>query len=699
MDAGPRADALLTAMFGPDATFRDGQREAILALVEHRARLLVVQRTGWGKSLVYFIATRLLRDAGAGPTLLVSPLLSLMSDQQLMAKRLGIRAAHIASDNKDDWDGVEADLRAGTIDVLFVSPERLANDRFRQQTLPAIKGNVGMLVVDEAHCISDWGHDFRPDYRRIVFVARNLPSTVPLLGTTATANDRVVKDIAEQLGPNLKIVRGPLARRSLRLQATPMADPAGRLAWLATHLPGLPGSGIVYTLTVSDAEQVARWLRLNGIDAHAYHGSIGEAEGLDAAGQQALRRKREDDLRRNRIKALVSTVALGMGFDKPDLGFVVHYQRPGSVVAYYQQVGRAGRAIDDALAVLLEGCEDDDVSDYFISRAFPSPNEQALILDELERGGPSTLGAIQARVNMSRARILQTLTFFEVDGIVARDRSEWLRTPTAWSPDHERSARITGLRNDEVQQMRNFVRHRGCLMEFVGRALDDPEAVPCGACAGCLCHPLVPETVDPVLAQEARRFLRRVDIALAPRVMLPNGALPSAPWRTIPGHLRAQPGRALCHWGDGGWGELVRDGKYRLGRFDDQLVAAAADLVRDRWRPDPTPSWLTIVPSTRHGELLGDLAARLAAALSLPYVPALRKTGERPPQKEMANGVQQAENVAGAIGVKADAVRKGPVLLIDDMFDSGWTMTAAAMKLLNAGSGPVYPFALARVRA
>lgn len=689
MDAGPRADALLAAMFGPEATFRDGQREAILALVEHRARLLVVQRTGWGKSLVYFIATRLLRDAGAGPTLLVSPLLSLMSDQQLMAKRLGIRAAHIASDNKDDWDGVEADLRAGTIDVLFVSPERLANDRFRQQTLPAIKGNVGMLVVDEAHCISDWGHDFRPDYRRIVSVARNLPSTVPLLGTTATANDRVVKDIAEQLGPNLKIVRGPLARRSLRLQATPMADPADRLAWLAKELPGMAGSGIVYVLTKPDAEMVAGWLERNGIVAHPYHSDLAAD----------LRRDLEDRLRHNRVKALIATVALSMGFDKPDLGFVVHYQRPGSIVAYYQQVGRAGRAIDEALAILLEGREDDDISEYFISRAFPSVAEQQQVLAALERDGPLTLGSIQARVNMSQKRIKGTLEFFDVDGIVARDRSEWLRTPKTWSPDLERSRLITRLRNDEVQQMRHFVRHHGCLMEFVGRALDDPEARPCRSCAGCIGRPLVPEDVDPALAQAARRFLRRVDVALEPRVMLPSGALPSAPWRTIPPHLRAQPGRSLCHWGDGGWGDLVRDGKYRTGRFDDQLVAAAADLIRNRWQPNPAPSWLATVPSTRHGALLQDFAERLAGTLAIPYIRALCKTGERPPQKAMANSVQQAENVAGAIGVERDVVRGGPVLLLDDMVDSRWTMTAAAMKLLKAGSGPVYPFALARVRA
>ncbi len=688
MDAGSRADALLANMFGPDAEFRDGQREAILALAERHARLLVVQRTGWGKSLVYFVATKLLREAGAGPTLIVSPLLSLMSDQRLMADRLGIRAAHIASDNTDDWDGIESGLASGAIDVLFVSPERLGNDRFRRHTLPSIKGNVGMLVVDEAHCISDWGHDFRPDYRRIVSVARLLPSTVPLLGTTATANDRVVADIAEQLGPNLEIVRGPLARKSLRLQAAPMADPADRLAWLAATLPDLPGSGIVYALTVTDAETVSAWLRQNGIDAPAYHGSL----------EAAVRRALEDDLRHNRVKALVATIALGMGFDKPDLGFVVHFQRPGSLVAYYQQVGRAGRGIDSALAILLEGREDDEIADYFITTAFPSAAEQQDLIAALERDGPLTIGELQLSVNMSRSRIDKALKFFEADGIVARDGSDWLRTANPWQPDHERSARITGQRRDELRQARDFVRRPGCLMEFVGRALDDPEATPCGRCAGCLGRSVAPMEIDRRLAIEARRFLRRSDIVLEPRIMLPTGALPTSPWRKIPEHLRPQPGRALCSWGDGGWGDLVKDGKYATGRFDDELVQAAAELVRERWRPNPAPAWVTVVPSTRHGELVQDFARRLAAALALPFVPALCKTAERPPQKEMANSVQQAENVAGAIGVEPDAVRSGPVLLVDDMVDSGWTMTAAAMKLLGAGSGPVYPFALAKVR-
>jgi len=348
---------LKQALDDPRAEFRDGQWECIDALVNRR-RMLVVQRTGWGKSMVYFLATRMLRDQGAGATLLISPLLALMRNQILAAERIGVRAATINSSNRDDWNKVQARLLAGEVDILLISPERLANDDFRENVLLPVAGSVGLFVVDEAHCISDWGHDFRPDYRRIVGVLNALPPNIPVLATTATANDRVVEDVAVQLG-NLGIARGPLVRESLRLQNIWMPSPAARMAWLAENLHRIPGSGIVYTLTIRDAERVAEWLRQSGIDARAYHSQVENREEL------------EDRLLQNRIKTLVATVALGMGFDKPDLGFVIHFQRPGSVVHYYQQVGRAGRALVDAYGILLSGSEDDDITDFFIRNAFP----------------------------------------------------------------------------------------------------------------------------------------------------------------------------------------------------------------------------------------------------------------------------------------------------------------------------------------
>jgi len=265
-----RTLSLLRQMLGPDADFRAGQWEAIEKLVVEGRRVLVVQRTGWGKSLVYFLATKLLREQGAGFTLLISPLLALMRNQIEMADCIGVRAATINSSNREVWDAVEESLASDSCDLLLVSPERLNNPRF-QSLLSTIAGRVGLFVVDEAHCISDWGHDFRPDYRRIVRILRNLPKGVPVLATTATANDRVVADVQLQLGPGLTVLRGPLARPSLRLQNIQLADQSKRLAWLAENLSKFPGTGIIYCLTIADTERVAKWLRLKGFQIKAYH--------------------------------------------------------------------------------------------------------------------------------------------------------------------------------------------------------------------------------------------------------------------------------------------------------------------------------------------------------------------------------------------------------------------------------------------
>jgi ATP-dependent DNA helicase RecQ len=348
-----------------DAEFRPGQLEAVHDVVVDRARVLCVQRTGWGKSAVYFVATALLREAGSGPTLIISPLLALMRDQIAAAQRLGLRAHTVNSTNRDEWDVVRRELAADTLDLLLISPERLNNPVFREQMLPLFASQTGLLVIDEAHCISDWGHDFRPDYRRVRDVLGALAPDAAVLGTTATANDRVVEDVVEQLAGDaepMRTYRGPLARPSLRLEVVARPRAAERLAWLVEHLPTLTGSGIVYTLTKRDADQVAAFLNAHGISSISYTGEQGSEERIAT----------EERLRRNALKVVVATSALGMGYDKPDLTFVVHYQSPGSVIAYYQQVGRAGRAVEHADVVLLRGDEDRRIQDFFIEQAFPS---------------------------------------------------------------------------------------------------------------------------------------------------------------------------------------------------------------------------------------------------------------------------------------------------------------------------------------
>ncbi|HEY6168016.1 MAG TPA: RecQ family ATP-dependent DNA helicase [Verrucomicrobiae bacterium] len=718
----PEALTLLRAMLGAGAEFRDGQWEAIDLVANQRRRVLVVQRTGWGKSIVYFLATKILRAAGSGPTLLVSPLLSLMRNQLLATEKLGVRAATIHSENVKDWAEVETSLQTNEVDLLMVSPERLGNPDFLQKLLPLLQGRIGLFVVDEAHCISDWGHDFRPDYRRIVQVMGRLPPGVPVLCTTATANDRVVRDIEAQIA-GLHVVRGPLVRSSLRLYNIKLAGQAERLAWLAHFLPQLPGNGIVYTLTVQDARRVAAWLQQNHVTARAYHADLEAAERIET----------ERLLLNNEVKALVATVALGMGFDKPDLGFVIHFQRPGSVVAYYQQVGRAGRAVDSAFGILLSGREDDEISDYFIRTAFPPLDVMQGVLRALEPGKALTLDDIGAELNEGRNALEKALKLLEVEGAVQREKHGFRRAANPWQPDTARYEQVTRLRRAEVAQMQRYVEHAGCLMEFLSRALDDPAAAPCGKCMNCT-HHIDRRSVPAPLIQSAVDFLRGDSLVLEPRLRWPKPLLheiqsayaeaverfeSNAPKTTIPVPVRSEAGRALCIYGDAGWGEEVARCKYGANSCSDALVEAAFKLIQEKWRPDPAPQWVTAVPSRHHTALVADLARRIAGRLGLPFHAVLHKRRDTRPQKEMHNGVQQLRNLLGAFEVADEkpegllrqaawgaarllggeappVLPAGPVLLVDDMVDSGWTLTLLSIMLRLRGSGPVFPFALAK---
>jgi ATP-dependent DNA helicase RecQ len=666
-----RAHDLLRDLAGPDAQFREHQLEAVRDLVEDHARVLCVQRTGWGKSAVYFIAAALLRDRGAGPALIVSPLLALMRNQIAAAERLGIRAHTINSTNREAWDEVRALLEADAVDLLLISPERLDNPQFRSQMLPLFSERVGLLVIDEAHCISDWGHDFRPDYRRLEEMLARLPEGVAVLCTTATANDRVVADIEEQLSGAARTYRGPLGRSSLRLEVVELPGQADRLAWLATHLPQMPGSGIVYTLTKRDAELVADWLSGRGVAAEAYSGEIESERRIEV----------EERLLRNELKAVVATSALGMGYDKPDLGFVVHYQAPGSVISYYQQVGRAGRAVERAEVVLLRGAEDRRIQDFFIQQAFPPRELVDRVLARIEAGG-ATARDLMAEVNLGRGRIDALLKVLDVEGAVSRDGSRWSRVADSpWAYDAERYARVTALRRREQEAMAAFGADGRCLMRALQEELDDPDPADCGRCAACAGARYAGE-LDPALVREAALLLRSRPIVLETKKMAPDdtGAM-----RKIPEDVRAEEGRALARLGDGGWDPVVQAGR-RAGRFDGELVDAAAEVVR-AWRTGA--EWVAAVPSPH----VPDFARRLADALGLPFAPVLERVADRPPQREMANSAQQVANVRGAFGISGD-VPTGPCLLVDDVRFSGWTLAMVAGQLRRRGSGPVYPLAL-----
>lgn len=581
------------------------------------------------------------------------------------------------------------------VDAVLISPERLANDEFLEEILLPVVSRIGLLVVDEAHCISDWGHDFRPDYRRIVNILRQMPPNMPVMATTATANSRVMQDVTAQLG-DIETMHGPLVRESLALQNIRLPDQAARLAWLAERVPQLAGTGIIYTLTKRDAEQVASWLSQNGVSAAPYYSDV---EHPDYPDSNSYRVNLEDRLLNNQLKVVVATSALGMGYDKADLGFVIHYQAPGSVVAYYQQVGRAGRAIDHAHGVLLSGREDEEIHEYFRRTAFPDETHVHKILVALEDSDGLSLTELQEKVNLTQGQIDKVLKLLRVENPapVIRQGSKWFRTTVDLAMDHERIAFLTQQRTLEWAEMQGYFDHAGCLMAYLRHALDDLDQAHCGKCANCAPEDALPIDISHELSVQATEFLRHSDLPLEPRKQVPAEVFPQYGFR---GKLRkknldltAETGRILSRWGDAGWGRLVADGKH-AGRFDNRLVKAVVDMMRRRWVPDPVPCWVTCVPSLSNPNLVPDFARRVASALGIPFLDVVRKVRQNRPQKLMNNSFHQCRNLDGVFEIHGE-VPQNPVLLIDDVVDSGWTLTIIAALLRQAGSGAVFPLALA----
>ena len=705
-----RAHELLIKLTNnPQASFHPGQFEAIEALVERGERALVVQRTGWGKSAVYFLSALLRRQAGAGPTLIVSPLLALMRDQVDAAARAGVRAVMVNSSNVTEWDGIRAQLAAGSVDVILVGPERLNNPQFRDEWLPFILQNIGLLVIDEAHCISDWGHDFRPDYRRIRDIIGRLPAGVPVLATTATANSRAVEDVTEQLGvdittgtqQNVFVLRGPLSRDTLRLGCLQLPTDELRVAWLVDHLNDLRGSGIIYALTVSAAEDIARTLRQAGHDVLSYTGRTDTDE--RAAAEQALKE--------NRIKALVATSALGMGFDKPDLGFVVHIGAPSSSVAYYQQVGRAGRGLSSGTAdvLLLPGKEDQNIWEYFATASMPTRENAEAVLAAVraktEAGKPATVPSLEPVVDVKRSSLDLLLKVLAVDGAVQRVDKGWVTTGAPWVYDAERYARVAENRVSEQNTMLAYERTGDCRMVFLARDLDDTSAVACGKCDNCA-GIWYPTDISDAAQQAARTTMTKYGIEIEPRAKWATGLaqLGFSEKGTIQADERPETGRFLARLSDLGWGTQLREifasdaeGNPVDGAVPPALGRACVKVLGE-WDWAQRPVAVVQLPSPVRPQLSDSLARGLAQVGKLAYVGEvqLRET----PEHFGGNSVFRCAAALRAYDLTPEirdyfAQNHVPVLLVADEVDSRWSFTVVARLLKQAGASAVLPFALA----
>jgi ATP-dependent DNA helicase RecQ len=671
-------DSVLRSMAGESAVARDDQRTAVRALVADRSRVLVVQATGWGKSAVYWAATSAIRSLGGGPTLVVSPLLALMRDQVKAAEGAGLIGATVNSTNIDDWNTVMKDMESGETDVLLVSPERLANLTFAHRIGPIIE-KAGLIVIDEAHCISDWGFDFRPDYQRLSKVLTASPMT-PVLATTATANDRVTVDVAKQLGDATVVLRGSLARSSLQLSVIVGLGPLERYAWVDGALALLPGSGIIYVPTVADTDRLVGFLSSRGHVVAAYSGKLEAPE----------RERIEDDLRANRLKAVVATSALGMGYDKPDLGFCLHVGSPDSPVAYYQQVGRAGRAIERAEAVLLPAETDERLWEFFATASIPDPQNIEKVLGVLaDADEPMSVVALESATGVRRGRLESLLKIVAVEGAVERVSGGWIATGEPYVYDQARWAEIHAARAAEADLMRSYAGGRGCLMEFLQRALDDPDPGPCGRCSVCTGEmPAQGLNIDADAIEAARVHLRGADVIIEPRKLWPSGLSDGRKGR-IDG---ASAGRALTFADSPGWRDAARAVAGPDRPLDDDVVRGMVSVL-SRWREswEQRPVGVVPMPSRHHATMVGDLAAKIAEIGKLPLIDALDARGPRPPDDVPSAPRVNALLARLVLRDGAELPGNGPVLLIDDSYRTGWTMTVAAALLREAGAAGVMP--------
>lgn len=675
------------ALAGPDAVPRAEQIAAVSAVVAEGRRTLLVARTGFGKSAVYFSATRMLRDRGWGPTVVVSPLLALMRDQVAAARKLGLAAETINSSNTDEWDRIEDAVNGDEVDLLLISPERLANAGFRERVFDLLRSRPMALVCDEAHCISDWGHDFRPDYLRLRHLLDELPSWTPVLATTATANQRVTDDVASQLGADTLVLRTSLDREALHLSVVDLPDDAHRLAWVGEHLDEIPGSGIIYTLTQQQAAETAEWLQGRGHDVEAYTGAT----------EPERRLVLEDELRANQRKALVATSALGMGFDKGDLAFCVHLGLPPTPVAYYQQIGRAGRALERAEVIALpRPAEDARIWRWFEQVSLPAESTCDEVLRQLSTTRPTSVPTLESVVNLGRSRLQTLLKILEVDGAITAVKGGYVLTDTGWRYDAEKAERLRTLRRDESEQMLTFADRPGCRLRFLREALDDADAADCGRCDRCRSAGL-DLSVDEGLVDEAMRHLRSGDVGVEPRKQWPSGL--DEPKGRIKPDAQARWGRALCRLGDGGWGPLIDEVLSGDRLLHTDMIRAVAGVLK-RWDWETRPTWICPVPSRRHQGVIDRLCDGLGQLGKLPVHPALIRVGDGMGyQADQANSAHQAANVWGNLAVDpsrlpSGPVFDGPVLVVDDECDSRWTLTVVNHVLRDAGSGPVLPLVL-----
>jgi len=667
------AEIKLKRIFGFDK-FYDEQWETIDMLLRGK-RMLLIEKTGYGKSLCFqFPATQF-----DGITVIFSPLIALMRDQVNSLNEKGIAAKHINSEQTyENNSQVIQDAINGKIKILYIAPERQENQEWIEATR---KMNLSMIVIDEAHTISVWGHDFRPSFRRIINLVQLLPKDLPILATTATATKRVQADIEQQISGNLTTIRGNLLRENFNLFVIETKSEDEKLLWLAENINKLPGTGLLYTGTRVNTEIYARWFDFVGINSTDYNA------GLDGD----TRKEIEKGLMSNKWKCVVSTNALGMGIDKPDIRFIIHAQIPASPIHYYQEIGRAGRDGQKTYIILFYNSKKDDdgiPEDYKLPKAFvdggrPSIKKYQIVINAVkqEQLGERQLMKItnmkQTQIRVIKADLIEQ----EIIKEVKFDRSK--KYEYQFNAPELDTAKFNELRNaklKDLDSMLEYVFTTEPRMKFLCEYLGDKPPNKFDNCDN---------------SKYKKRTVRPDKSTIEKLTEFRETYFPTLEVESQSSNITN--GVASSYYGVSNVGATLHRCKYENGGdFPDFLLKLMLKAFRKTFG-DKHFDMIVYVPPTTSGELLKNFAEKISYVLKVPISHKLVKQRETQPQKVFQNGYLKRENVSGAFNyTEPNEINNKNILLVDDIFDSGTTIKEIGKLLTNFGANLIVPLVIAR---
>jgi ATP-dependent DNA helicase RecQ len=630
-------------------------------------KVLLIEKTGFGKSLCFQFPATIFQ----GTTVIFSPLIALMRDQVKKLASLGISAKCINSEQTPEENTqIINEAKQGSIKILYIAPERQENNEWIEATQQM---NLSMVVVDEAHCISVWGHDFRPAFKRIIHLVKLLPKGLPVLATTATATKRVENDIAKQIGDPITTIRGNLMRDNFNLFVVRVSSEDEKLIWLGKNLEKLPGSGILYTGTRVDTEIYSNWFQYLNIPSIAYNA------GLDAESRIAI----ENGLMINKWKCVISTNALGMGIDKPDIRFIIHTQIPQSPIHYYQEIGRAGRDGEPSNIILFYSPQDKKLPEAFIEGGRPAIKKYDKVIEAVKS---ELLGEkeLMKKTNLKQNQIRVIKADLIEQGIIREvmignsKKYEFVANSKPLTTTGFELLREAKLK--DLEKMIEYVETSESRMNFLCDYLGDNSNHTFTNCDNTgknkISLAITPDWTEKLQNFRENYFPELEVISKGSQIV--NGV-------------------AASYYGVSNVGAALHRSKYENGGdFPDFLLKLVLKAFRKKNGQEKFDLML-YVPPTSSGDLVKNFAIKLAQVLKFPISHNLQKSRETQEQKLFENRWLKSENVNGAFTLTApDEVKGKSILLVDDIFDSGATVKETGKLLTNIGAIKIAPIIIAR---